>query len=159
MFGIKNVNSQWLKSFLPEAGLVVLLLVSLLYLWQAQSGYQVAQAAESQNIGAIDFFTRFNKTPANYQVVDIRSRELFEKGPIPVALSVPAEQFSDPEVVAQLDHWKTTIIISEDGAESAFASAGPYFKNAYNLQDGMRAWRIRGLLSVPGPPGATTTLA
>lgn len=91
--------------------------------------------------------------------MDTRSRELFEKGHIPVALSVPLEQFSDPGAVAGLDRWKTTVIVSEDGDESVFAAVAPSFKQAYNLQGGMRAWRIRGLVNVPGPPGAKTTLA
>lgn len=159
MLGTRIANSQRLRSFLPELGLTGLLLLSVLFLRQARSAYQVARAAEPQNIGPIEFFTRFSKAPANYQVVDTRSREAFEKGHIPVALSVPVEQFSDPEGVATLDRWKTTIIVSEDGDEGMFAAVAPYFKRAYNLQGGMRAWRMRGLISVPGPPGATTTLA
>jgi rhodanese-related sulfurtransferase len=148
-----------IKSFLPELVLGVLLLPSLLLLWQARSAYQIAQAAEPREIAPVEFFTRFSAAPANYQVVDLRSRESFEKGHIPVALHVPLEGLSDPATVATLDQWKSTLIVSEDGDAQAFLAVAAHFKKPKNLVGGMRAWRIRGLVSVPGPPGAKTTLA
>ncbi len=156
---VKSRPSRENQSFLPELALFVLLLLSLLFLWQARNAYQVAQAAEPREIGAMEFFTRFSSAPANYQVVDIRSREAYEKGHIPVALHIPSEKFADPGTVATLDQWKTTLIISEDGDQQAFLAASAHFIKPKNLSGGMRAWRIRGLVSVPGPPGATTTLA
>lgn len=148
-----------LRNFLPELGLMGLLLLSLLFLLEARQTARVAQAAEPQDIGTVEFFTRFSKAPANYQVVDIRSREAFEKGHIPVALHVPLENLGTPGLASTLDQWKTTLIVSEDGDPQVFLAAAAHFRKPRNLAGGMRAWRMRGLVSVPGPPGAVTTLA
>lgn len=145
------------KAVLPFLGIIFLLL--LVIFLQGKSAYATAQAETPRELPPIQLYILLTKAPTRYQVIDTRTVEQFEKGHIPIAKNISVAEFSDPRIASRIDRWKTTVIVSEDGSTEAFEALAPYFRDARHLQGGMRAWRLRGLPTVPGPAGATPTLA
>lgn len=113
---------------------------------------QRAALAAQQAVAAADLYQTIRRAPGRYQVLDLRAALEFEDGHLPQAINI--EPWTLP--TAQLDRYRPTVVVTEEGDREAFAAAAREIKLAANLEGGMTQWRMSRL---PEVSGLTDTMA
>ena len=129
--------------------IIVALLAALLL--QGAKAQRAALAAQ-QAVAAADLYRTIRQAPARYQVIDLREVLEFEDGHLPQAINIVPQTLP----TAQLDRWRPTVVVTEEGDREAFAAAAREIKLAVNLEGGMTQWRMSRL---PEVSGLTDTMA
>lgn len=83
----------------------------------------------------------------NSVVLDVRTKREFDEGHIPGAINIDVNSADFEEKVAKLDKSKTYLVHCAAGVRSAKACnklAPLNFKNLYNLEGGLNAWKKAG---------------
>lgn len=82
-----------------------------------------------------------DKTPGDYNLIDVRQPGEYEKGHIPGAYLIPVGELRDR--IGEIDRDKPTITYCGSGFRSRAAAAvlaGEGFPKIYNMDGGIRAW-------------------
>lgn len=82
-----------------------------------------------------------DKTPGDYNLIDVRQPGEYEKGHIPGAYLIPVGELRDR--IEEIDRNKPTITYCGSGFRSRAAAAvleGEGFSKIYNMDGGIRAW-------------------
>jgi thioredoxin 1 len=110
----------------------------------------VAAMAQTQQLKAEAFNTSFKHTP-NAQLLDVRTPEEFSKGHLEGADNINWNDKSFSDKVAQLDKDKPLFVYCLAGGRSAAAVkklSELGFKEIYDLEGGIMAWRAKELPEV-----------
>lgn len=129
--------------------IIVALLAALLL--QGAKAQRAALAAQ-QAVVAADLYQTIRQAPGRYQVLDLRNALEFEDGHLPQAINIEPRTLP----TAQLDRYRPTVVVTEEGDREAFAAAAREIKLAANLEGGMTQWRMSRL---PEVSGLTDTMA
>ncbi len=129
--------------------IIVALLAALLL--QGTKTQRAALAAQ-QAVAAADLYQTIRQAPGKYQVLDLRAALEFEDGHLPQAINIEPRMLP----TAQLDRYRPTVVVTEEGDREAFAAAAREIKLAANLEGGMTQWRMSRL---PEVSGLTDTMA
>ncbi len=125
--------------------LVIIMALLAALLLQGAKAQRAALAAQ-RAVAAADLYQTIRQAPGRYQILDLRDAQEFEDGHLPQAINVA------PQMVptAQLDRWRPTVVVTEEGDRAAFAAAARAIKLAVNLEGGMAQWRMSRLPEVSG---------
>jgi len=134
------VKLRWHVFYL---GIIAALVAALLF--QGSKAQRAALASQRQ-VAAEDLYRTIRMTPARYQVVDLREAAEFEDGHLPQAINIAPQAL--PAV--QLDRWRPTVIVTDEGDSALYEAAAREFKLAMNLEGGMTQWRMSRLPEVSG---------
>ncbi len=140
------MNIRWHAFYLAIIGA---LLAALLL--QGAKAQRVALAAQ-QAVAAADLYRTIRLVPGRYQVLDLRAALEFEDGHLPQAINIAPQALP----TAQLDRWRATVVVTEEGDREAFTAAAREIRLAVNLEGGMAQWRMSRL---PEISGLTDTMA
>ena len=140
------MNLRWHAFYLA----LIAALLAALFLQGAKT--QRAALAAQQAVAAADLYQTIRQTPGRYQILDLRDALEFEDGHLPLAINIQ----SDTLRTAQLDHYRPTVVVTEEGDTEAFAGVAREVKLAANLEGGMTQWRMSRL---PEVSGLTDTMA
>lgn len=131
--------------------LVVITALLAALLLQGAKAQRVALAAQ-QAVAAADLYRVIRQAPGRYQILDLRNALEFEDGHLPQAINIAPQTLP----AAQLDRYRPTVVVTEEGDREAFAAAARAIKLAVNLEGGMTLWRMSRL---PEVSGLTDTMA
>lgn len=140
------MNIRWHAFYLVVIG--ALLAALLLQGAKAQRAVLAAQQA----VAAADLYRTIRLAPGRYQVLDLRAALEFEDGHLPQAINIAPQSLP----TAQLDRWRPTVVVTEEGDREAFTAAAGEIRLAVNLEGGMTQWRMSRL---PEVSGLTDTMA
>jgi rhodanese-related sulfurtransferase len=107
---------------------------------------QRAALAAQQAVVAADLYQIIRQAPGRYQIIDLREALEFEDGHLPQAINIAPQTLP----TAQLDRWRPTVVVTEEGERESFAAAAHEIKLAVNLEGGMTQWRMSRLPEVSG---------
>jgi phage shock protein E len=95
----------------------------------------------------VEAFDELRRTEKDVVLLDVRTREEYQKGHIPGAILIDFMADDFAQQIAKLDKSKTYLVHCASGGRSARACrkmADADFSRMYNLEGGMAAWEKAG---------------
>ncbi len=91
-----------------------------------------------------DIVDKWDLKKAEYQIVDVRSREHYEAGHVPHSIQIPWLRIAEVENLKRLDPGKTIIVCSENGQTGQLATTvlSLLGYKAVNMLFGMMDWNL-----------------
>ncbi|MBI3575728.1 MAG: rhodanese-like domain-containing protein [Gammaproteobacteria bacterium] len=125
--------------------LVIIAALLAALLLQGAKAQRAALTAQ-QAVAAANLYQTIRQAPGRYQVLDLREALEFEDGHLPQAINIQPQTLP----TAQLDRWRRTVVVTDEGDREAFVAAAREIKLAVNLEGGMTQWRMSRLPEVSG---------